>query len=1049
MCVTKAEASPDSSKFPTLDVLEIFKRNQNNIPDLRWQYFATEDGIMINYPSTSSGFSDCTSYDPRFRPFYVSTAMQTPKDIVVVMDTSDSMQGTLSGKVLLKIAKEAAITVIKTLNPIDRVGFVAFNDEAETPSSVDSCFSNTLALVTSENVEKLKNFINNRPASGNTNYEKALRAAFTFFNQSTPSLRGESRDKVILFLTDGNPTEGKDPMEVIKELNEPLNNNVVIHTFGLSTSVREDLLTNMSRQTLNDRAYGEIKVGRFERITDADRLRTAMATYYQYFAYTGSSSPVFTPPYIDLFSDIGIILSVCLPVYHSGSFIGVTCTDIELGNLLSDITYLSESESSYMFMIDGYGRTLVHPLLPIHQSELPDVVDIQYFERATGVTNVLESMVNQGNGTTTLATKIVQQRGEMIREGDEVRDISARYVWSNVQNSNYSICFVIKIGEKQTTLPSGVPSDDVFVYHNRLVRPGPYKNCAHFSRWATKDRSGVMLTPSAFEEPYKYLDETETESKIAAYERYLRGEVLTNPGFKSSVINSVVATYPLEDLWKRNNFEAPYIVWRYITTIDGIVRMYPLVQMRKDYDHKLRPWYQRTLAHKGTLSVSMPYMDLWGSGLVITLSKAILQGRLNGVHSISADSTVAVMGTDFPLYYFDQILRSKFKECRETRTYSCIVIDSSGFVVMHPDFIETTDNPNLDDPVHITSKSTNVPDETECVGTTCDCLCYVNINFKQCENKYPDGDCFSVAGCSWCTERFDGSTLDGESFCDLQETCPYRKCTQSADCKSKCQVAGPPDQSESNTTVIIVVCVVIVLIIIVVVVIVVILKCRLVKKDPDDTYLDAIDDKYFDRPIDGQQNIVFDHRSLSVSSNSQSASGQPNVVFNNRSMSVTSNMSTRSPHPLPGQSQIHQVRLNSDYHLPTDNYSSQGSNASNQIHTSSNGTRNQNVLYDTPVSEESASSDDLKNKRMTYENPVNSEQTTINPNQNEQLSNNSVPHGNYVNNEHIDSAPTPHSHDDGYISPSLDHDNTQENSYISSRGSADSHRYDTLNSESI
>lgn len=40
-------------------------------------------------------------------------------------------------------------------------------------------------------------------------------------------------DQIILFLTDGKYTRGRNPLEVIKEENEKLNNSVVIFTFAL------------------------------------------------------------------------------------------------------------------------------------------------------------------------------------------------------------------------------------------------------------------------------------------------------------------------------------------------------------------------------------------------------------------------------------------------------------------------------------------------------------------------------------------------------------------------------------------------------------------------------------------------------------------------------------------------------------------------------------------------------------------------------------------------------------------------------------------------
>ena len=51
------------------------------------------------------------------RPWYVETATPIPKDIVVVLDRS----GTMSHGQSMKTAKDAAKTVVGTLNPKDRV----------------------------------------------------------------------------------------------------------------------------------------------------------------------------------------------------------------------------------------------------------------------------------------------------------------------------------------------------------------------------------------------------------------------------------------------------------------------------------------------------------------------------------------------------------------------------------------------------------------------------------------------------------------------------------------------------------------------------------------------------------------------------------------------------------------------------------------------------------------------------------------------------------------------------------------------------------------
>ena len=50
------------------------------------------------------------------RPWYAEAAAQEPKDVVLVIDTSETLEGAS-----IALAKAAAIIVLETLNPNDRV----------------------------------------------------------------------------------------------------------------------------------------------------------------------------------------------------------------------------------------------------------------------------------------------------------------------------------------------------------------------------------------------------------------------------------------------------------------------------------------------------------------------------------------------------------------------------------------------------------------------------------------------------------------------------------------------------------------------------------------------------------------------------------------------------------------------------------------------------------------------------------------------------------------------------------------------------------------
>ena len=88
--------------------------------------------------------------------------------------------------------------------------------------------------------------------TGSTQYSKAFCSAFNLL-KSTSTGREPSRTKVMIFLTDGEPTdEPTEIMQTIQTKNAELNNKVVIMTYGM-----EQDLSNPSRYCLSRRwRYG-------------------------------------------------------------------------------------------------------------------------------------------------------------------------------------------------------------------------------------------------------------------------------------------------------------------------------------------------------------------------------------------------------------------------------------------------------------------------------------------------------------------------------------------------------------------------------------------------------------------------------------------------------------------------------------------------------------------------------------------------------------------------------------------------------------------------
>jgi len=114
LCLKISSHAPENHGYLGDKFFKETKAISEDHPYVKWQYFGSEEGVMTNFP-TYDDTEPCERYDPRYRPFYVETATPEAKDVVLVMDTSWSMNGDK-----IKVAREAAKTVLDTMNPKDQ-----------------------------------------------------------------------------------------------------------------------------------------------------------------------------------------------------------------------------------------------------------------------------------------------------------------------------------------------------------------------------------------------------------------------------------------------------------------------------------------------------------------------------------------------------------------------------------------------------------------------------------------------------------------------------------------------------------------------------------------------------------------------------------------------------------------------------------------------------------------------------------------------------------------------------------------------------------------
>ena len=258
-------------------------------------------GTYMQWP----GLEWCpATYDPRYRPWYAAAAAG-PKDVVVVVDVSGSMTGTRIG-----MARDAAKAVLNTLTETDYASVIVFW------SGVDA-YSTTLVQATEENKELMESWINsNVLAGGGTDFNAALSKAKEVLNNGG----GTGCNKVVLFMSDGEPEEAPDMGALTRDLDAI--GNVRLMTYALGNGAQADVLKSMACEN----------GGVFQAVPDDGDLAYAMAMYYQVLAPSLAPCQTRYTEYTDLVSGKKL-LAACTPAYEKTSSAAENSCNGGLGGL--------------------------------------------------------------------------------------------------------------------------------------------------------------------------------------------------------------------------------------------------------------------------------------------------------------------------------------------------------------------------------------------------------------------------------------------------------------------------------------------------------------------------------------------------------------------------------------------------------------------------------------------------------------------------------------------------------------------------------------------
>lgn len=178
-----------------------------------------------------------------------------PKDVVLVFDTSGSMQGPK-----IEQARKAAQTIIGALNAKDRFNIIRFSGDVVS-------FRPTVVPADKANREAARAFVEEFRAIGGTAIDDALQQGLASIPK--PEER-PGRAPFLIFMTDGLPTIGTTAIDqILQNAAKAAPKDLRLFAFGVGSDVNTLLLDRLARESRGDADYVaqdedlETKIGSF------------------------------------------------------------------------------------------------------------------------------------------------------------------------------------------------------------------------------------------------------------------------------------------------------------------------------------------------------------------------------------------------------------------------------------------------------------------------------------------------------------------------------------------------------------------------------------------------------------------------------------------------------------------------------------------------------------------------------------------------------------------------------------------------------------------
>ncbi|XP_007469581.1 PREDICTED: voltage-dependent calcium channel subunit alpha-2/delta-4 [Lipotes vexillifer] len=434
----------------------VFVENFQRDPTLTWQYFGSSTGFFRIYPGIkwTPDENGVITFDCRNRGWYIQAAT-SPKDIVIVVDTSGSMKG-----LRMAIAKHMVSTILDTLGENDFVNIISYNDYVHY---IEPCFKGILVQADRDNREHFKQLVDKLMVKGVGAVGQALSEAFQILQQFQEAGQGSLCNQAIMLITDG---AVEDHRPVLEEYNWP-HRKVRVFTYLIGKEV--SFADRLKWIACNNKGY----------YTQISTLADAQENVMEYLHVLSRPMVInhdhditWTEAYMD--SKVGppgtlypqaqsmaLLTTVAMPVFSKknetrshGILLGVVGSDVALRELMKLAPQYKLGVHGYAFLSTNNGYILSHPdLRPLYREGKKlkpkpnyNSVDLSEVEWEDRTGTLRTAMINRETGSLSMDVKVPLDRGK------RVLFLTNDYFFTDISDTPFSLGVVLSHGHGEHVL---------------------------------------------------------------------------------------------------------------------------------------------------------------------------------------------------------------------------------------------------------------------------------------------------------------------------------------------------------------------------------------------------------------------------------------------------------------------------------------------------------------------------------------------------------------------------------------------------------------------